>query len=169
MSKLLISFPGNEALSEKVRNALDLERAEVIIRKFPDGESYVRLLTNVSNKEVIVVATLDQPDNKFLPLLFLLKLVRDAGAKRLILVSPYLPYMRQDKQFQPGEAVTSTYFAALLSSCIDKLITIDPHLHRRSTMGEIYEVPTVVLHAATLMSEWISNFALSQLYTCPGR
>ena len=71
------------------------------------------------------------------------------------LVSPYLAYMRQDRRFQPGEAVTSAYFAKLLSGQIDWLVTVDPHLHRRGSLAEIYSVPTHVMHAAALISEWI--------------
>ncbi|WP_276370467.1 ribose-phosphate diphosphokinase [Chryseolinea sp. H1M3-3] len=155
MSRLLISFPGNELMTDKIGAALKIERAAITIRNFPDGESYVRVLTDVNGKEIIVVAALDRPDTKFLALVFLLRLLRDSGAKKITLVSPYLAYMRQDKQFQPGEAVTSTYFAAFLSACIDELITIDPHLHRRSSMAEIYAVPCHALHAAPLISEWI--------------
>ena len=77
------------------------------------------------------------------------------GAASVCLVAPYLAYMRQDTRFNPGEAVTSEYFARLLSGAIDRLITIDPHLHRRNSMQEIYSVPCDVLHAAGVISAWI--------------
>jgi ribose-phosphate pyrophosphokinase len=64
---------------------------------------------------------------------------------------------RQDRRFQPGEAVTSTYFAKILSSQIDWMVTVDPHLHRRSSLAEIYSIPTQVMHAAPLISDWIRN------------
>lgn len=135
MNRLLISVPGNEGMADKICAALKIEKAKILLRNFPNGESYVRLLTNVKDKEIIILATLDRPDAKFLPLIFLFRLLRDSGAKKIILVSPYLAYMRQDKQFQPGEAITSSYFASLLSSFIDELLTIDPHLHRRTSNG----------------------------------
>jgi ribose-phosphate pyrophosphokinase len=65
--------------------------------------------------------------------------------------------MRQDKQFNSGEAITSDYFAQLISSFADRIITIDPHLHRRSSMNEIYSIPCNVLHSAKLISSWIKN------------
>jgi len=65
--------------------------------------------------------------------------------------------MRQDKQFKSGEAVTSEYFADILSSIVDKLITIDPHLHRRKSLKEIYSISCVALHAAVLISKWIKD------------
>lgn len=65
--------------------------------------------------------------------------------------------MRQDKQFNPGEGVTSKYFAALLSHYFDWLITVDPHLHRLHSLSEIYSMPTVVLHAIDPIADWIKK------------
>jgi ribose-phosphate pyrophosphokinase len=111
----------------------------------------------VEEKEVIVVCTLHEPNPKLLPLLFICKLLKDLKAKSICLVVPYLSYMRQDKQFNSGEAITSDYFAQLISSFADRIITIDPHLHRRSSMNEIYSIPCNVLHSAKLISSWIKN------------
>jgi len=63
--------------------------------------------------------------------------------------------MRQDRRFNPGEAVTSRQIAKLLSDAFDWLATVDPHLHRYSSLSEIYRIPTEVVHAAPLISEWI--------------
>jgi len=157
MNPIVFSLPGNEILSHKLIQGLQADRGEMEARSFPDGETYLRVLTNVENREIIVVCTLHEPDNKLLPLLFLCRLLKDLKAKSICLVSPYLAYMRQDKQFNPGEAVTSKYFASLLSSFADRLVTIDPHLHRRVSMKEIYSVPCDVLHAAEAISEWIQK------------
>jgi ribose-phosphate pyrophosphokinase len=104
---------------------------------------------------VVLLCTLDRPDDKFLPLLFAAAAARDLGAKRVGLVVPYLAYMRQDRRFNEGEAVTSSYFARILSAGIDWLVTVDPHLHRRTSLDEIYSVPARVVHAAPLISAWI--------------
>ena len=69
---------------------------------------------------------------------------RQLGAARVGLVAPYLAYMRQDKRFHEGEAVTSTIFATFLSSAFDWLVTVDPHLHRHKSLDEIYSIPTRV-------------------------
>lgn len=157
MRPIIFSFPGNELLAETISIGINAEKGNFLLREFPDGESYVRILSEVEEKDVIVICTLQHPDTKILPLLFLCSLLKDLKAKSISLAAPYLSYMRQDKQFCPGEAVTSTYFAKLLSSFIDRLITIDPHLHRRTSMKEIYSVPCEVIHAAELISGWIKN------------
>jgi ribose-phosphate pyrophosphokinase len=65
--------------------------------------------------------------------------------------------MRQDKVFQEGEGITSKYFARLVSGFADSLITVDPHLHRISKLGDIYDIPTKVVHAADAISDWIKK------------
>lgn len=157
MATILFTLPGNELLATTVATALGAERGETAMRHFPDGESYVRVISDVKGKKAIVVCTLHRPDEKLLPLLYLCRVLKDLGASSITLVAPYLSYMRQDKAFQPGEAVTSTYFAGLLSSFVSGLVTIDPHLHRRSRLEEIYTIPCKVLHAAPLISAWIKK------------
>ena len=150
--ELLIPLPGNDHLVEGLAQALCADIGNVAIGRFPDGESYLRYETPISGRSLMLVCTLDRPDNKFLPLMFAAAAARDLGASRVGLICPYLAYMRQDRRFQPGEAVTSIYFAKLLSSQIDWLVTVDPHLHRRGSLAEVYSVPTQVVHAAPLVS-----------------
>lgn len=157
MNTIIFPLPGNEDLAEKLCGEINAEYGKTEIRKFPDGESYIRLLSDVSGKNVILICTLNQPDEKLLPLFFLAKTAKEMGAEKLNLVAPYLAYMRQDKQFNPGEGITSKYFASLLSSFCDSIITIDPHLHRINSLSEIYSVPATSLHAADLIANYIKD------------
>jgi ribose-phosphate pyrophosphokinase len=75
--------------------------------------------------------------------------------------------MRQDKAFHPGEAVTSSQFAALLSHEVDRLITVDPHLHRHTDLSEIYSIPAEALHAAPLIADWIARNVPAPLIVGP--
>lgn len=154
---LVIPLPGNDVLGREIADGLSGGVAIPTLRRFPDDETYVRLDASVDDSDVVLVATLDRPDSKFLSVLFVADLVRDLGARRCLLVAPYLAYMRQDTRFQPGEAVTSRSFARLLSAACDGLVTVDPHLHRYSSLAELYTVPTHVVHAAALLSEWIKR------------
>ena len=157
MNAIVISYPGNESLTASIAKGVNGKIGEIQMRRFPDGETYVRLVTDVLDKPVLIIASLHRPDDKFLSLVFLLRLVKDAGAASVTLIAPYLAYMRQDKQFKPGEAVTSTYFGELLSRYIDKMITVDPHLHRRKSMTEVYAASCKVLHASRAISMWVKN------------
>ncbi len=152
---ILFALPGNEEFTEKLVMHLNVEKGVSVIRQFPDGETYVQIQSDVKNKLVILVCTLHQPDNKLLPLYFLSKTAKDLGAESICLVAPYLAYMRQGKRFTPGEGITSKYFGKLFSVFAESLITVDPHLHRKKSLNEVYNIPNRVVHSAKLISEWI--------------
>lgn len=155
MSTLVFALPGAEALAARLALATGAERGAAEIRRFPDGEVYVRLDSGVAGRRVVLAAAMERPDDKVLPLMMAAAAARDLGASQILLVAPYLPFMRQDRSFRPGEAVTSTYFARFVSAHVDALVTIDPHLHRRASLAEIYSVPAAVVHAAPAISRWI--------------
>ena len=159
MNTVILSLPGNEALTGSLSTALDaantkaFEVGQVALRRFPDQETYVRIDSRLDGKAAIIVASLNRPDEKILPLIFMAETAREMGASKVGLVAPYLSYMRQDRRFHPGEGVTSKYFAGLLSDSFDWLVTVDPHLHRHSSLAELYAIRTQVVHAANPLAE----------------
>jgi ribose-phosphate pyrophosphokinase len=153
---LIAALPGNEGLAEPLARAAGGELALMDVRQFPDGETYLRYQSSsFAGRPLAILCTLDHPNDKALPLLFAASTARDLGATSVGIVCPYLGYMRQDRRFKPGEAITSAHFARLLSDTFDWLITVDPHLHRRSSLSEIYTIPAVALQAAPLIASWI--------------
>lgn len=167
MKPLVLPLPGNEELAIRVAARLGADMGTIATRHFPDGETYVRLECDVASRRVFLVSTLDRPDDKILRLLFTADAVRDLGAARVGLFAPYLSYMRQDRRFQVGEALTSKTFARLLSPSFDWLVTVDPHLHRRSSMSELYAIPVAVCHASSLLSAWIGHNARNPIVIGP--
>lgn len=157
-NSLLISLPGNTELTMALAKQLEMEIGQLEIRHFPDTETYIRVDSDVQNKNIILVCGLEYPNSKILPLMFLIHTLKELGANKICLISPYLPYMRQDKRFKSGEAITSSLFAKYLSPGIDYLITIDPHLHRIQNLSDIYTIPSItVLHATTIIANWIQD------------
>lgn len=167
MKPVVFALPGNEAMARSVARHLRAKIGSTEIRRFPDGESYVRIKTQVAGAEVIVVCTLDHPDEKLLLLSFVAATARELGAARVGLICPYLSYMRQDTRFRPGEGVTSRYFAAALSQSFDWLVTVDPHLHRLKGLSEVYRIPAIAAHAAPLLSDWIRGHVADPLLIGP--
>jgi ribose-phosphate pyrophosphokinase len=167
MRPLIIALPGNEALAILLAPGLDAEIGRAEFRRFPDGETYVRLDSNLEGRSVVLVATLDRPDSKFLSLAFAVATARELGASRVGLIAPYLAYMRQDRRFHPGEAVTSRVFAHYLSGIVDWLVTVDPHLHRISALPDIYTIPAVSVHASPMLADWIKESVPSALVIGP--
>ena len=157
MKRLIIPLPGNEVLAASLAQCLNVTLGESYFHAFPDDEVCVRLGTDVDGLDVVVVASLNRPNEKFLPLYYLADHLHASGALSVTLVAPYLAYMRQDKQFHSGEAVTSRQFARLLSGIVDRLVTVDPHLHRYASLNDIYTIPTSVIHASAMISAWIKS------------
>ncbi len=164
---MVIAMPGNEALAAGIAAAVAGELMAVETRRFPDDEVYLRLLGDPKGRSTVVVAALDRPDGKLLRALFAAGAARDLGAARVGLVAPYLPYMRQDKRFKDGEAVTSVHFAHMISTAFDWLATVDPHLHRYHSLGEVYRIPAIALQAAPLLSAWIKAHVARPLLVGP--
>ena len=155
MNTIILALPGAERLGELLAQQLHCAASTVEVHRFPDGEQVVRLRTAVAGQRVLLVAHLDQPDDKTLPLLFAADAARELGAGEIGLVAPYLPYMRQDDRFRPGEAITSRSYARLLSSTVDFLVTVDPHLHRWPSLDAIYTIRRRVVEAAPAIAEWL--------------
>ena len=154
---LFLAMPGNEAFTARLAGLADGEIGACEFRRFPDDETHVRLIASPRGRRVVLVATLDRPDAKLLPLAFAAKTARELGAESVALVAPYLAYMRQDRRFEPGEAVTSRIFAGLLSGMVDRLVTVDPHLHRIADLSAIYAIPAQALHAAAAIAHWVEE------------
>jgi ribose-phosphate pyrophosphokinase len=164
---MICAFPGNEVFAGQLGDALGAESLALEWRRFPDGESYVRFAGPCRGESVALVCTLNDPDTKALALLFAARTARELGAARVGLVAPYLAYMRQDRRFHEGEAITSAHFAALLSGAFDWLVTVDPHLHRRGSLAEIYRIPSKAVAAAPALAQWISAHVPQPLIVGP--
>lgn len=154
---IVFALPGNETLAAALAAKLDAATGTLTMRRFPDGETYLRFDSPLAGQQVVLACSLHQPDDKAMPLLFAAATARELGATAVGLAAPYLGYMRQDKRFRDGEAVTSALFAKLLSQHIDWLVTVDPHLHRWHALDQIYSVPSTVVPAAPLLAAWIKT------------
>ncbi|MFH1409251.1 MAG: ribose-phosphate diphosphokinase [Nanoarchaeota archaeon] len=153
---LIVSFPDSAPLARAIAGKCRASFALLALHPFPDGESLV-IIPRVKGKHIVFIAHLHHPNAKILPLLFALATAKELGAKSITLVVPYLPYMRQDKRFHEGECVSQQVFAKLLSHYLDKLITIDPHLHRVKKLSQVYRIKTKCLSANDLVASFIKT------------
>ncbi len=147
--------------------ALNAEAGILTQRQFPDDESYLRIEQDVAQQDIFILATLDRPNEKFLPLIFLADTLKELGAKSVSVIAPYLSYMRQDCRFHAGEAITSRSFAQSLSRHIDGLITVDPHLHRYHNLNEIYSVPAIAVSAEAVLAERLTGYGKNTVLVGP--
>lgn len=149
------------AFAEGARQAAGLARGcgiplhPVDVHRFPDGESLVRV--NGVADTALLFRSLDDPNAKLVELLLAASALRDCGARRVVLVAPYLAYMRQDMAFHDGEAVSQQVVGRLLATWFDGVVTVDPHLHRIGSLGEVMGgIPALAVSAAPALVQAIA-------------
>lgn len=154
---IVFGYPGSSVLAQSLAQHLRAPKGEVQFDHFPDEESYVRIKSNVAGKDVIIVCSLHRPDSKFLPLIYFALTAQELKANQILLVAPYLAYLRQDKRFNSGEALSAVYFGQLLSQHFDYLITVEPHLHGDLAMEDIFTIPALGISAAPVIRDWVQT------------
>ena len=150
------------AFSESMGPATDLaarlrvECCAVARHLFPDGESLVQVKPRSGT--AILYRSLDHPNEKLVELLLAASALRHNGVRRVILVAPYLAYMRQDIAFEPGQAVSQKVIGALLARHFDALLTVDPHLHRIKSLAEVMPgIEAISVSAAPALGRFIAD------------
>ncbi len=155
MSTVLLPFPAQRRLAEELAPLLGARLARLDWRRFPDGESLVAIDETLQGADAVLLSSLHQPDTLALALRFAAATAREFGARSVGLVAPYLAYMRQDRRFHPGDAISAPLFAAFLQEGVDWLVTVDPHLHRIDRLDRIFRIPTRHVAAAPAVAAWI--------------
>jgi ribose-phosphate pyrophosphokinase len=130
------SLPTGADDARRLAALLGLRLQEIALHDFPDGE--MRVTVGPAASTTIIYASLDRPNDKLLALLFAAEALRRAGARRLVLLAPYLCYMRQDTAFHAGEAISQKAVGRLIASMVDRVISVDAHLHRTTDIRAVF-------------------------------
>ncbi len=130
------SLPSVIANATRLASRLGVPAHEIALHRFPDGE--LRVTAGPTAATTILYVPLDQPNDKLLAILLAAEALRREGARRLVLVAPYLCYMRQDAAFHEGEAISQKVVGRLIAGTVDRVITVDAHLHRTKNIAEVF-------------------------------
>jgi ribose-phosphate pyrophosphokinase len=153
---VLLYFADEQESAARIALAGHLNLGKIESHRFPDGEIKLRLPESLP-AQVVILRTLNNPNEKLIELLLAAQTARDLGARNLTLVAPYLSYMRQDVAFHPGEAISQRIVGRFLAGLFDAVITVDPHLHRVATLQEAVPVASaLVLSGAPLLADLIA-------------
>ncbi len=125
----VIPGPASSELGARIAERIGVESHPAVHRLFPDGESYIRITAPLKGETAVIVqTTFPNPDKSMLQLFLMVDAAKDAGAKQVVCVVPYLAYARQDKRFLEGEALSLKTLSKLLgASGVDRLIVVDVH------------------------------------------
>jgi len=168
MSMLILNGSNSQSLGERIAISLGLKFENVKTRIFPDGETYVRIESQVKGRDVVIVQTMFPSQNdSLMEFLLIADTLKDMEAQKIIGVIPYLAYSRQDRKFQPGEALSIRTVAKLMKSVgVNKIITVDTH-YQHVKLGEfdLFGIPCVNLSAGRSLLEHINEKVSNDLMT----
>ena len=155
-NKILFYLSSSKHLSELVAKEIEIPLGEVEIKYFSDGELIVRILSNVKDKEVIVIQSTGKPSSQTL---FELELFADAaknaGAKKVIACLPYYGYCRQDRISYDGEPISAKVVAKVFEAVgIDEVITIDLHTEE---IEKYFSIPITNIKPFEIYAEYFKN------------
>ena len=164
MEKILIVGPASQILGVKIAQELGIEAINTEIKKFPDGENYLRINledeTIIADKEVIIIqstgpSSSGNQNSRLMELFMIIDSVKRMGASKIIVIVPYLAYARQDKIFRPGESqFANVIFRILNSFGIDELYTVD--IHAPEVMDEC-SCKAVNIDSMKLLADYIKS------------
>lgn len=154
---LLFALEGSQDYASRVAQRLGLVLAEHEEHLYEDGEHKARPLEAVDNRRTVVFHSLYGDDrqsgnDKLCRLLFFCAALKDAGARQVQVVAPYLCYVRKERRTQPQDPVISRYVASLFEVCgVDRLLTLE--VHNPAAFDNAFRVPTQNLGCARLFAE----------------
>jgi len=129
MGKIIIPCTNAADLATRLATEIKAGVVQYESRKFPDGENYYRIDTDLTGKDVAVVQSgYPNPNDALVELILAVDAAKSQGAKKVTAVAPYFPYGRQDKRFKKGEAFSLEIFAGVLKDVgVKDIITADAH------------------------------------------
>ena len=148
---MVLTGTANPALAERIAEELGQPLCEVTVKRFADGEIFVRIDENVRGRDVFVIQPTSPPGDNTLELLLLIDAAKRASAARVTAVVPYFGYARQDRKDQPRVSIAAKLMANLIVAAgADRLITIDLHQHQ---LQGFFDIPVDHLYASPVFME----------------
>ena len=158
---MLLAGSSNRPLAEEISSCLEQALCEVTIRRFADGEIFVRIDENVRGKDVFIIQSTNPPAENILELLILTDAAMRASAARITAVIPYYGYARQDRKDQPRVAISAKLMANLIMRAgIDRVVSIDFHQHQ---LQGYFDIPVDHLYAAPVFVQHFRQKTLQDL------
>jgi ribose-phosphate pyrophosphokinase len=158
---LLMSGTANRPLAEEVAAHLGQPLCQVTIRRFADGEIFVKIDENVRGRDVFIIQPTNPPAENVMELLLLMDAARRASAARVTAVIPYFGYARQDRKEQPRVAISAKLLANMVSVAgADRVLAVDFHQHQ---LQGFFDLPVDHLYAAPVFVNHYRQKALREL------
>jgi len=143
-------------LGRLIAKKLNSRHSALIVDEFPDNELRIRFNGKPKDKKIFLVQSFyGNISDCIVEVIIAAKTARELGAGKIALVAPYFPYLRQDKRFHSGEAVSQEIIAGLIGKYFDAVFIMDPHLHRTKKLEQIFKINSKKMTANNLIVDYI--------------
>ena len=158
---LLLAGTANRPLAEEIAESMGLPLGDVTIKRFADGEIFVRINQNARGRDVFIIQPTPPPADNLMEALLLIDAAKRASAARVTLVVPYYGYARQDRKDQPRVAISAKLVANLISAAgADRVLGMDFHTHQ---IQGFFDEPVDHLYAAPVLTGYFRKKGLEDL------
>jgi ribose-phosphate pyrophosphokinase len=157
----IFSGTSNPALARAIAEEYGTSLGDVTIKKFSDGELYVKYEQSIRGEDIFVIQSTPPPGDNIIELLLLLDAAKRASVKRVTAVMPYFGYARQDRKDQPRVSIGSKLMANLLVKAgADRVLTMD--LHAAQIQG-FFDIPLDHLYASRAFIDHFTSNPIDNL------
>ena len=164
---MIVSGSASQKLAANVAKELDDVFIRVETKKFPDGEKYLRVHGAVDDEVTIIQSTGYPQDETLIELLFLIKNLKDLGAKKVKVVVPFMGYARQERRFNDGEAISAKIVAELIELAgADEFASINLH---EDCVRKFFNIPAYNLSAMPAIAEYLKEFTTDPIIIAPDK
>jgi ribose-phosphate pyrophosphokinase len=165
---MLVSGRANPGLAGKIGDKLGVELSPMTLRTFANGEVYCRYEESVRGADVFIVQpTCSNTDtglsgnDALMELMVMIDAAVGGSAHRVIAVTPWYGYSRQDKKSAPREPISARMVATMLEAAgIDRIVTMD--LHSGQIQG-FFQKPCDHMTALFMLTQYFSDLGLEDL------
>lgn len=167
---IIIGCSGGAHLSGKIAKKLKVPYSNLKVKRFPDNEIGIRLMSNVRGKEIALVQSFYGNINDcVVEVLFAAETARELGAKKIFLVAPYLPYMRKDQRYETGECISCKALASIISQYFDKVYVVEPHVDKKTKFSELFSIKSKKLSSNPYIIDYIRKNIKNPLIVGPDK
>jgi ribose-phosphate pyrophosphokinase len=158
---LLLSGTANHPLALEIADEMGLPLGDATVKRFADGEIFVRVNENARGRDVFIVQPMPPPADSVMELLLLIDAAKRASAARVTVVTPYFGYARQDRKDQPRVAIGAKLVANMIEAAgAERLLGMDFHTHQ---IQGFFDIPVDHLYAAPVLTQYFRDKGLDNV------
>jgi ribose-phosphate pyrophosphokinase len=165
---MLFSGRANPELGARIADKIGVDLGPVTLKTFSNGEVYCRYEESIRGADVFIIqptcgnpATGVNPNDALMELLEMIDAAVGASAHRVIAVTPWFGYSRQDKKSAPREPISARLVAHMLEAAgADRVVTMD--LHAGQVQG-FFSIPVDHMTALMMLTQYFDDLGLTDL------